>query len=190
MIIGIFGLPGQGKSTFLTKCAHKCLRGKSFMGIPAHQNVFTNFECTGCYKLDFDKLGVYCFEDALILIDEIMLLADSRDFKTFPARLKYFMSHHRHYHCDVIWCSQYWDDCDKKIRVLTDHYYLMQKYGSFTVVKPIQRYLGTEGGKMVDDYRTAPPISWRFCYRPRWYKYFDSFTVKELPPIPNLEMWE
>lgn len=190
MIIGIFGLPGMGKTTVLTKCAQKSLAGKSYLGIKPHSIVYTNFECQGCYKLDFDALGAYAFTDALILIDEIMLLADTRDFKSFPARLKSWFALHRHRGIDIVWCSQYWDDCDKKIRVLTDHYYLMEKMGKWTVIKPIQRYLGAVDGRMIDSFETGAPISWRFIYRPKYYRYFDSFVVPPLPDYPPLQLWE
>ena len=33
MIQGVFGLPGMGKSTFLTKCATMSLSGRCFMGV-------------------------------------------------------------------------------------------------------------------------------------------------------------
>lgn len=33
MIQGVFGLPGMGKSTFMTKCAVMSLKGKTFMGV-------------------------------------------------------------------------------------------------------------------------------------------------------------
>ena len=134
MIQGVFGLPGMGKSTFMTKCAVMSLKGKTFMGVKPKKIVFTNFECQGCYKLDFDKLGLYNFCDCLILIDEIMLFADTRNFKTFPEHLKRgFFAKHRHSNIDIIWCSQYWDDCDKKIRVLTQKFYLMEKSKIFPV---------------------------------------------------------
>ena len=53
---GVFGLPGAGKTTFLTKYAQRCLAGKSFLRTPPHSRVFTNFMCAGCYKFDFDDL--------------------------------------------------------------------------------------------------------------------------------------
>ena len=190
MIQAIFGLPGMGKTTVLTKIAQKSLSGKRYLGIPPHKIVYTNFECQGCYKLDFKALGVYAFNDALILIDEIMLLADTRDFKTFPPELKRFFALHRHWGIDVVWCSQYWDDCDKKIRVLTDRYYLMTAMGNWTIIKPIQRFLGVVDGKMLDSFEVAPPISWKFIYRPHYYSYFDSFVVPQLPDNPALELWE
>lgn len=192
MVIGVFGLPGMGKTSFLTKCAQMCLQGKSFMHLPFHSHVFTNFECQGAYKLEFDKLGIYHYEDALILIDEIMLLADSRDFKSFPEHLKYFFSHHRHFNCTVLYCSQYWTDCDKRIRGVTDRYYLITKsnFLPVTYIKPIIRDFGVERGEIVDGYTLGAPVTWSFVWRPRWYKYFDSFTQRQLQPIPELELWE
>lgn len=192
MVIGVFGLPGQGKTSFLTKVAQLNLRGKSFMGIPVHDRVFTNFECKGCYKLDFDKLGIYHYENALILIDEIMLLADSRDFKTFPEHLKYFFSHHRHFGCTVLFCSQYWSDCDKRIRGVTDRYYLISASSFFPVsyIKPIIRDFTVDHGVITDGYNLAPPISWKFVYRPHWYTFFDSYTQRTLKPLEALELWE
>lgn len=190
-VIGVFGLPGMGKTSFLTKVAQLNLRGKSYMGIPVHEKVFTNFECAGCYKLDFNKLGIYHFENALILIDEIMLLADSRDFKSFPEHLKYFFSHHRHFDCTVLFCSQYWSDCDKRIRGVTDRYYLItcSSFFPLSYIKPIVRHFDVYQGTIFDGYTLGPPISWKVVYRPRWYMYFDSYTQRELPPIPELSLW-
>ena len=40
MIIGVFGLPGAGKTTFLTSAAQHLLHGKSFMGLSPSKVVF------------------------------------------------------------------------------------------------------------------------------------------------------
>ena len=90
-IVGVIGLPGSGKTTLLAKAAYKWLHGKSFLGMPARSKVLTNFDCPGCYKLSFDCLGLYNFQDMNIIIDEIMLLADNRNFKSFPEHLKAIM---------------------------------------------------------------------------------------------------
>lgn len=191
MVIGVFGLPGMGKTTFLTKCARKALNGKSYMGVKPHSKVFTNFASPGCYKLDFDKLGVFHYSDCLFLIDEIMLLADCRDFKNFTPELKEFFCMHRHSHNDIVWCSQNYRDVDLKVRNLTQKYYLLEKSSILPVsyVKPITHVLGVEKGEISDTYELAAPISWKFVWRPKYYQYFDSFVSKELPP-PELEMWD
>lgn len=190
MIQGVFGLPGMGKTTFLTKCAWMCLHGKSFMGIPPHETVYTNFDCPGCYELDFDDLGKKNFHDCLILIDEIMLFADCRDFKSFSPALKYFFALHRHFNIDILWCSQYYSDCDKKIRNLTNNFFLLEKSAVLPVsfVKPILRQMGAKDGQMVDKYTLGAPITWRFVWRPRYYSMFDSFEKKELPPV-DAPLW-
>ena len=114
MIIGVIGLPGSGKTTLLSKAAYNWINGKSFLGIPPGKYVFTNFNCPGCYKLDFDCLGLYNFHDSNMLIDEIMLLADNRNFKTFPEHLKEFFALSRRSRLNILWASQS-ADCDKKI---------------------------------------------------------------------------
>lgn len=197
MIIGVFGLPGAGKSTFLACASQHLLNGKSFMGLSPSKVVFTNFYCKGCYKLDFDKLGIYNFVDCNILIDEIMLLADTRNFKTFPESLKRFFSQHRKTLGDghgVIWCSQYYDDCDKKIRVLTHKYYLLEKgkiFTSFSFVKPILREMKPKHGTMSDQFVLGAPVTWKPIYRPKYYDAFDSYEtlLKTLPPV-ELIPWD
>lgn len=191
MILGVFGLPGMGKSTFLTKFAQVSMHGKKFMGISPHDRVFTNFECEGCYKLDFDKLGIYNFSDCLILIDEIMMLADCRNFKTFGENLKYFFSHHRHYNVDVVWCSQYYTDCDCKIRALTQRYYLLEKSKILPIsyVKPIYRILGVSDGTVSDIYDLGGFFTWKTVWRPKYYGMFDSYSRKDLKPL-ELELWK
>ena len=84
MVEGIFGLPGQGKSTYLAKLAKKAIKKKI--------KVYSNFYIKGCYKLDFDDLGVHDYSDCLILIDEISLFCDCRSWKNFNADLVYFFT--------------------------------------------------------------------------------------------------
>lgn len=193
MIIGVFGLPGMGKTTFLAKCAYRWTHGKSFMGIPPAQIVFTNFQCPGCYKLDFNELGLFNFHDCNIIIDEIMLLADCRNFKTFPEHLKAFFALHRRSHTNVIWCSQSWRDCDLKIRALTERFYLLEKgrfLKDFSFIKPIRHIMGVSNKNMEDVYQLGAPIEWSFVFRPKYYKMFDSFESKlhALPPV-KLTPW-
>ena len=45
-------------------------------------------------------------------------------------------------------------------------------------------------GCIDDGYYLGAPITWRFVWRPRWYKYFDSYTQRELKPLTDLELWE
>lgn len=187
-VYGVYGLPGAGKTTFLTYVAQRSLAGKSFRDIPAYDTVFTNFECTGCYKLDFDKLGIYDFRDCLILIDEIMLLADCRDYKSFSEDKKYLFSNHRKHHVDIIYCSQGWDDVDRKVRILTTEYFLIKNFWQFTCIQPINRTMSADG-KMQDRYTLSAPLSWYFIYRPKYYQHFDSYNGRKLKSFKP-ELWE
>lgn len=190
VMYGVIGKAGSGKTTFLTAAAYHSNHGKTFMGIPPHSTVFSTFACSGCYKLDFQQLGRVCITDSLILIDEIATLADNRDWKNFGSDLVYFFSHFRHFGCDVIWCSQYWD-ADKKIDVRTDRLFMLERSAFFPVswVKPIVHTLDIIDGRRVDEYSKAPPISWKPIWRPRYYSGFDSFCKRDLPP-PTLELWD
>lgn len=191
-IIAVFGLPGNGKTSLLTKIAQLNLRGKRFLGIPPHSKVFTNFECQGCYKLDFDSLGVYHYSDALILVDEAMLLCDGRNWKDFGEDLKYFFSNARHFDVDVVMCSQFWKDFDVRIRNLVETYYLLESSSFFpwSYVKPITRFMGVINGNMADIYELGVWWSWKIVYRPTWYRYFDSYTRRDLPALPDLQTWQ
>ena len=117
MIVGVFGLPGAGKSTFLTWLILRALNDKPlYIGhlsfkrpigeVRHYKRVFSNIPIDGTYKLDFDHLGKYDFSDSLIVIDEIGTLCDSRKWKDFDDGLRDFMSLHRHYNCTLVYCSQ------------------------------------------------------------------------------------
>ena len=128
MISGYFGVPGCGKTTILTSIAQKELRllakGKS-----CYEHVLTNFYCLGCEKVDFSDLGTYFISHSLILIDEVTLYADSRDFKAFSKNLRDFFTLHRHVFCDIIVFCQDYSRMDKTIRELA--------YDLWYVTKPV-----------------------------------------------------
>lgn len=121
-----FGVPGCGKTTVLTALAQKEIkrikRGKS-----KYERVLTNFECDGCYVIDFHDLGVYDIQNSLILLDEITVDADNRDFKNFKKQSVEFFVYHRHYYNDIIMATQQYDAVDKKIRNLTQNLFSVKK---------------------------------------------------------------
>lgn len=179
MIEGVFGLPGSGKTTYLCKLAQKAIR--------SGKKVYTSFYCKGCYTLDFDSLGRCDYSDCLILIDEISLLCDSRSWKDYKEHTKYFFALHRHYNVKIIYCSQSYDDCDKRIRNLTDNlYYITSSLFGFSRVRSIVKSMSIYKGNITDSYDVVG--LGHFFRRSKYYKYFDSFEKKELPP--NVEkLW-
>lgn len=198
MISAFFGVPGSGKSLALAWVARRALSKRayniSFCGIQLsvpHKRIFTNFECPGCYKLNYEDLGKYNFEDSLILIDEIMMYSDSRDFKTFSADLKFFFSQHRKFNIDIVWTSQSYDDSDKKIRNLTTNFFLVEgsRLPYFSKITHISPCFDIVEGNPKSFYKWGR-IS-RF-YRKPLFKWIDSYaTIKRekqtLPPAPLVE---
>lgn len=200
MISGIFGLPGSGKSLFLGLIAQRAVKGKpinfktlSLGTLRSYKYVYTNFHCSGCYKLDYDKLGVVNYSDCLILIDEIMLLSDSRDYRKFTDNLKFFYSEHRKSNCDLIYASQSYDDVDKKIRNRTQRlYYIDLWLLEFSRVRQIDYYFDVSHGKINEGYSYAPPLSNFYFWRPHYY---ENINTKEIingsfSEPPELISWD
>jgi hypothetical protein len=209
MVTGYFGLPGCGKSTILTKIAQKELR-RIKKGRSCYDIVFTNYYCEGCYKLNFEDLGRYETLNALILLDEITLDADNRNFKSFGQEKKEFFLLHRHYNCDIVYFTQQWDGVDKKIRAITSNMYFVNKafanlsnvkifkaLSQVSVAKRIFRTLEINEYTKDIVYGYRFPTFWEYLlgkhmvqltFRPRWYKFFDSFDkpfeLESYPLVP------
>lgn len=184
MVTCYFGLPGSGKSTSMAKIAYKALKTKS--GRKRYDRVYCNFTCAGCYTLRRDDLGKYNFENCLILLDEAMNDFDNRATKDFTDELKYFFSNHRHYGCDVIYFTQAYDEVDIKIRRNTEMlYYLKRLPFGFSLYRPIYRkiIIDETNGEIKFGYDIGNIFSVRLFWRPKYYKYFDSYERKKLLPL-------
>lgn len=176
-VLGVYGLPGAGKTTFLASAAIHSLSGKKYMGIRPHANVYTTFACPGCYVLDPDMIGKYSIYDSLLLIDEISQFFDARDWKSFPVQVRTWFQLHRHFNCDVIFCSQSYCDADKRLRNLAEKYYLLEHIiGDISACKPIRRNFDVSSGYLDEKYSLAPPISWKLLNRKKYYHLFDSYA--------------
>ncbi len=190
MISCYFGVPGCGKTTLLTKLAtreRKRLRKR-------YNYIYTiNFSCEGCIPLTWDDLGRYRFENSLILIDEITLLADNRDFKSFPKDILEFFTLHRHMGLDIVYATQNFENVDKKIRDLTHDLWYMSKsiipfLSGFTFARRIYRNIN------INEYTSELTLGYRFCsllesffarntmiiWRRKYYRYMDSFDLMTL----------
>lgn len=190
MITGFFGLPGSGKTTFLTMIAQKELK-KIKKGKSPYKHILTNFYCEGCEKVDYEQLGHYDIQDSVILLDEITLDCDSRNFKQFDSYHKDFFLLHRHDNVRVYWFSQQFDGVDKKVRDCTQDLYFVKKGLLLPISKAKRIYRQLDINEMtreiVQGYRFGNIFdvlfdnrNTIFCWRPRWYKYFDSFEKSKL----------
>lgn len=183
MISEIFGLCGSGKSLLLGFLADRAVRDKNvnFRGLRVsshrHYNyVLTNFDCFGCYKLDFESLGYADYHDCLMIIDEIMLLADCRNFKNFGENLKIFFSQHRKKHIDIIYATQAHDDVDKKIRNVTDNLYYIDNFPcNIMRVRRIEPKFNINSASVSYEYARASEDV--FFFRSKLYKLVNSYDI-------------
>lgn len=183
MISEIFGLCGSGKSLLLGFLAQRAVSDKNvnFHGLQVSKNrhynyVLTNFACNGCYKLDFETLGYADYENCLMLIDEIMLLADCRNFKNYGENLKIFFSQHRKKHIDIIYATQFHSDVDKKIRNITDNLYYIDSF-PFDIMR-IRKIYPVFNVRSADvSFQYAPASQDVFFFRKKLWKNIDSFEI-------------
>ena len=193
-----FGLPGAGKTTLMCYKAIKGLKSKRY------RNVYGNVRMMidGYTYIDNDCIGQYDLSDCLLLIDEATLFADSRAYKSFGKdKLEYFLEH-RHYNADICLFTQQWDGVDRKIRVITDRVYYVYKgfllghwfstfyripYG-IIIPDPHKDKSSEKLGEIVQGY-CKPNLFVRLfspkLYRPKYYKYFDSWERNPLPALPG-----
>lgn len=188
----IFGRKGSGKSTTIQKLAYKYNR----KGWHIACNIG---DCNYPYaqQVDVSKLWTYfppyngkeipdIPENTVLFIDEINLLWDNRDFKTFPKQLLEFFRLQRHKKIKIIAFSQTFD-CDKKLRDLADTLYIIKRkfrlwaycrcyYKQVVIVRPKDSH---QCATMTDDYVPAfrMPLfgSGIITYIPKWVKTFNSF---------------
>ena len=119
--------------------------------------------------INFDELGKQQFENCLIIIDEIMLLCDSRDWKNYSAHLRDWFALHGHYRCDVLAASQSYSDCDIRIRNHAERLlFVERKGGHWSRVSPIVKGWAVDT-KITESYKLAPPIACRYINRKPLY---------------------
>lgn len=195
MVCLYFGLPGCGKTTLLASLAKKGVRSRKYKNV--YSNIHLNID--GVQYIKNEWIGNYMISDGLVLIDEATLFADNRDYKNFSkSQIQYFLEH-RHFNVDIILFTQQWDGVDRKIRVITDRVYYV--YKPFLLGKWFSRYYKVPYGIIIPDPKKSseklgeiiqgyckPSLLQRlFCprlFRPRYYKYFDSWERYDLPPLP------
>lgn len=180
----VFGKKGSGKTTFMTALAFKYLK--------AGRKVYCTVRIPGTYYFSADLVGKVEFPaESVILIDEVGMIWDNRDFKNFRTDVRDFFKLQRHYK-NIIWLfSQTWD-IDIKLRTLCDDLYLMINYfGVLSVAKQIKRKITVvkpsenSESRIADELVITPFILFPFGARkwlwiPKYAKYFDSFEAPKL----------
>lgn len=183
-LIFVFGKKGSGKSTLLTKLAIKYSRKK--------WSVWTTENIPGTHNIDDPKL-IYRMdfpERSCILIDEVSLIWDNRDFKSMDKRVVEWFRYQRHHKCRVYFFSQTFD-IDKKLRDLADDMFLVNKYFRVFVIakhiirKPVVVHPGPDSPARIDDDMVVDgPLLWFFggritAFIPYWSRFFDSHKLPD-----------
>lgn len=182
----VFGKKGSGKSTYMCKLAIQYHR--------RGRQVYSNTPLPYATLIDVSTLGQFCPpEDSVLLIDEVGMIWDNRNFKAFRTDVRDYFKLQRHYRNIVYLFSQTFD-IDLKLRNLTDAMYLCVSPLPFlSVVKRIRRSIvlvqpvADAEGKIADSLEFVPfwqnlfgAKALQLTYIPRWAKYFDSHQAPEL----------
>lgn len=105
----VFGKKGSGKSTLMVKLAIK-YRKKGF-------NVYCNTLIPGTYYIDTEDIGLVDIPpNSVLMIDEVGMIWDNRDFKNFKNYIRDYFKLQRHYRHVVYLFSQSFD-IDKKLGI-------------------------------------------------------------------------
>lgn len=187
-LIMVFGKKGAGKTTFLTKLAYQYQKkGRS---------VYSTEWAPGVRMFDVQMIGKMSFpENSVIFIDEVGMIWDNRNFKSFRADVRDYFKLQRHYKHTVYLFSQTFD-VDIKLRNLTDAMYLLKCHmGWLSVARKIKRDIvlvqptGESESRIADSLEFEPFLlslfgckTIIFTFIPRWAKLFNSHEAPELAP--------
>lgn len=185
----VFGKKGSGKSTYLVKLARKYMK-RGWL-------IYTNMEelfIPGVRHFNIQHLGDFVPEaHSLLLLDEVGMIWDNRDYKTFKPQVRDFFKLQRHYHVLVYMASQTFD-VDKKLRDLCDGMFLHSNFMRvFTLGKRITRkVIITEAvadaeSRISENLVICPPWEWTLTYIPKYAKFFDSHAVPDKPYLEYTE---
>lgn len=199
MITIMFGKPRAGKSTVQAWAASRALRGrpltvghglwKTCIGdFAPYDYVLSNYPIKGAYILDVSTLGKVMYSKCLILIDEIGVHINSREYRKTDKTLLDWFCLHGHFQCDVLTASQSWEDTDRRIRAVAEQLLLVEKgpFG-FSTIHPIQKSIDVDGN-IKEGFRAQGFMYSTQLWRKRYYSMFDSFCTPELP-APQLKKW-
>ncbi len=184
-----FGSPRCGKTTFLVADSFKYKK----MGY----DVYTNIPLSHTKYFDKSYLGRYEFPaNSMLLFDEGSLNGfDSRDYKSNfkEQNMLVYLKMIGHYKNKIIFYNQGFDELDKKIRTLCMRIWYVKKIGCFSFATLINKKV--EIDKDTHDIRDGYykpsvfsliffPGCLRIIFRPRYYKYFDSYNKLDIGLLP------
>lgn len=187
------GKKGSGKTTMIVKLALKYQK--------KGMKVYSTVPVPGCYFIEPYRLGVdYIPPNSVILIDEVGMVWDNRNFKEFSKANRDYFKLQRHYKHIVYAFSQAFD-IDIKLRNLTDELYIMRSFCNcmslarkvlrrITILSASREGQATGESRIVDDLKYDSLLFFwcgaiQFTWLPKYAKYFDSYDVPELPVVEH-----
>lgn len=184
----VFGKKGSGKSTLMVRLAYKYLaRGWT---------VFCTERLDGCVHIDYRDIGYKNIPPySVLLVDEVGMIWDNRNYKDFKTEVRDWFKLQRHYKVKVVLFSQTFD-IDKKLRDLTDDMYLCTNVlRVFSWAKRITRRVvlvkpGPDTPARIDEELAYDGLLWWpfgsriLTFIPRWAPFFDSHNC---PPLADAE---
>lgn len=204
MIIGVFGKPRSGKTTFLAMYLSKVLTRQAFAYVPVigrfvrkskyfYDIVYSTQEMKGTVLIKPYDVGA--FEPiegkrSLFIIHEAGCDFNNRSFKSIPSYCTDFFAQHGHYNVDIIYDSQT-VDIDKKLRNRTAYFYVVSKCPLRrwrSCVTRVKYWIGVNNeAKDLDECYSEPEgllerflarlTRQRYTFRRRpYYKFFDSYN--------------
>lgn len=182
VIIFLAAPRGSGKSCIAAKMAQAALKKGKI--------VYSTEYIDGCYKLSLKDLASYLPEkNSLLILEETGISLNSRKFATNDQGIISFIKLSRHCEADMIMISQAFSDTDKQIREASDLVYMIKPiiYGKLAMCIKCPSKFGIDAeGNFVTKYRIGR--MGKLTYLPRYFKFYDSFTLPDLPKLP-LELW-
>ena len=175
----VVGEKASGKTAYLAKLCE--IYNKKTV-----RQVYSN--CGVGFELPYEYWTQEYPADSLLLIDEIGLIHDNRNFKSFDAACNEFYKYQRKNKLIIVATSQNMD-IDKKIRILTDYICLVRRFLCFGVVKRYQHKIvladdPEKGGKRLTDTEKYAGIE-KIFFLPSTFDLFD--TLKKAKNIGRKE---
>lgn len=192
-IRGFVGEPGVGKSCVLQQIINQWHE----QGI----NVWSTRPFANCYKISIDDLGIYDFcidgvQGGVLILDELGVDMNNRNFKEVPKKLLEFFKLFRHFKLNIYVVSQ-GIDIDITVRRLINKWYkLVRKELNFIFFKIRTNYVDLIE---VDNNLVINNGDWQLLYTPgdvigtynitKSFKYFNSFALPSDLQHYELERW-
>jgi hypothetical protein len=205
MITVVSGLPGQGKTLWLSRKVWDTIERnkKLYKKYGIKRYVYLNFKLKegvmdeknyGLVKYFSDIETLLTIEQADVFIDELSLYFDAQDWQTIPREVKFFLRQHRKKGLDIYATAQDFPTVDISFRRLTDVLYVSKKMigtpsprlGIKNKMKPwgffLYRNVSPETFKAEkEEYKYMGFPSFRKYY-PREFELYDTNELIDVPP--------